>query len=45
MENTKYNSDGKAVVCKDDEWQDETEWEGVFEQMKKERVFRLCITR
>jgi DNA-damage-inducible protein J len=35
--NTKYNSEGKAVVTKDDEWNDETEWDEVFEQMKKER--------
>jgi hypothetical protein len=30
--NTKYNSEGKAVVTKDDEWNDETEWDEVFEQ-------------
>ena len=33
----KYNNDGKAVVEKDDEWRDETEWDDMFEQMKKER--------
>lgn len=37
MENTKYNADGKAVIEKDDEWKEETEWEELFEQMKKER--------
>ena len=37
MDNTKYNAEGKAVVAKDDEWRDETEWEEMFEQMKKER--------
>lgn len=37
MENTKYNSDGKAVVSKDDEWRDESEWDDIYEQMKKER--------
>lgn len=37
MNNTKYNSDGKAVISKDDEWVDETEWENMFNQMKKER--------
>lgn len=37
MKNTKYNSDEKAVVSKDDEWKDETEWDDIFEQMKKER--------
>ena len=34
---TKYNSDGKAVVSKDDEWRDESEWDDIYEQMKKER--------
>lgn len=37
MNNTKYNSEGKAVVELDDEWRDETEWEDMFEEMKKER--------
>lgn len=37
MNNTKYNSEGKAVVELDDEWRDETEWDTMFEQMKKER--------
>ncbi len=37
MENTKYNSEGKAVISKDDEWKDEAEWDDMFEQMKKER--------
>lgn len=37
MKNTKYNNEGKAVVEKDDEWRDETEWDDMFEQMKKER--------
>lgn len=37
MENTKYNKDGKATVSSDDEWADETEWDDMFEQMKKER--------
>lgn len=37
MKNTKYNSEGKAVISKDDEWVNETEWDDVFEQMKKER--------
>ena len=37
MENTKYNNDGKATVSSDDEWADETEWDDMFEQMKKER--------
>lgn len=37
IENTKYNSDGKAVVSKEDEWKDESEWDDIFEQMKKEK--------
>lgn len=37
MKNTKYNNAGKAVIEKDDEWRDETEWDDMFEQMKKER--------
>ena len=28
---------GKAVISSDDEWKDETEWDDMFEQMKKER--------
>lgn len=35
--NTKYDSDGKAVVGLGDEWREETEWEDVFKEMKKER--------
>ena len=34
-ENTKYNTEGKAVVAQEDEWREETEWEGVFKQLKK----------
>ena len=37
MNNTKYNSEGKAVISKDDEWANETEWDDVFEQMQNER--------
>lgn len=37
MNNTKYNAEGKAVIAKEDEWRDETEWDAMFEQMKKER--------
>lgn len=36
-ENTKYNEKGQAVVEQGDEWREETEWEEMFEQMKKER--------
>jgi hypothetical protein len=37
LKNTKYNSDGKAVIEKDDEWRNETEWDDMFNQMKAER--------
>lgn len=37
MENTKYNVEGKAVISSNDEWIEETEWDDMFEQMKKER--------
>lgn len=37
MQNTKYNKDGRAVISADDEWVEETEWDDMFEQMKKER--------
>jgi hypothetical protein len=34
MNNTTYNSEGRAVISKDDEWTKETEWDDIFEQMK-----------
>jgi antitoxin component of RelBE/YafQ-DinJ toxin-antitoxin module len=37
MNNTTYNSEGRAVISKDDEWAKETEWDEIFEQMKRER--------
>ena len=37
MQNTNYNNNGKAVISSDDEWREETEWDDMFEQMKKER--------
>ena len=37
IQNTNYSKEGKAVVSSDDEWIDETEWDDMFEQMKKER--------
>jgi len=37
MNNTQYNSEGKAVIKANDEWRDEVEWDAVFEQMEKER--------
>jgi predicted HicB family RNase H-like nuclease len=32
--NTKYSADGRAVIEAGDEWLDETEWDGVYEQLK-----------
>ena len=37
IENTKYDEFGRAVLSKDDESVDESEWDDIFEQMKKER--------
>lgn len=37
MKNTKYNKEGKAVISSDDDWVEESEWDDMFEQMKKER--------
>ena len=37
IQNTKYNQNGKAVISSDDEWNEESEWDDMFEQMKKER--------
>ena len=35
--NTTYNEDGRAVIPKGDEWLEETEWDDMFEEIKKER--------
>lgn len=35
MENTKYVSDGRAAISKDDEWVNETEWDDLFNQLNK----------
>ena len=37
MRNTNYNKEGKAVISSADEWNDESEWDDMFEQMKKEK--------
>lgn len=37
MQNTDYNKDGKATISENDEWANESEWDNMFEQMKKER--------
>lgn len=36
MQNTSYNKEGRAVISSDDGWTDETEWDNMFEEMKKE---------
>lgn len=37
MQNTNYDKNGKATISLNDEWVDESEWDDMFEQMKKER--------
>lgn len=37
MQNKSYDKNGKAIISSDDDWTDETEWDDMFEQMKKER--------
>ena len=37
IQNTDYNKDGKATISENDEWANESEWDNMFEQMKKER--------
>lgn len=38
MQNTNYNKEGKAVISSADEWNDESEWDDMFEQMKRRKV-------
>lgn len=35
-ENTKYNERGQATVSKSDEWIDETEWDDLFKNIKRQ---------
>ena len=37
MKNTNYNKEGKATISSVDDWATESEWDDMFEQMKKER--------
>ena len=37
MQNTNYHKEGRAVISSDDDWAEESEWDDMFEQMKKER--------
>lgn len=34
--NTKYNEQGRPVVSKDDEWLNESEWDDLFETLRKQ---------
>lgn len=36
-ENTKYNSEGKAVITLDDECREEKEWDAMFNQIQMEQ--------
>lgn len=36
-ENTNYNKEGRATISENDDWANESEWDDMFEQMKKER--------
>lgn len=38
MQNTNYNKEGKAVISSADEWNDESEWDDMFEQMKRREM-------
>lgn len=40
MQNTNYDKNGKATISSDDDWANETEWDDMFEQIKKERGIR-----
>lgn len=40
INNTTYNYEGRAVISKDDEWANEKEWDGVFEQLKREQLVK-----
>ncbi len=37
MQNTNYDKNGKATISSNDEWVEESEWDDMFNQMKKER--------
>lgn len=43
LENTKYNSEGKAIITENDEWRDEKEWDAVFEQLQKEKMHQFVL--
>lgn len=33
--NTVYNSSGQAVITEGDEWRSETEWDGLYSELKR----------
>ena len=37
IHNTKYNSDGKAIIERNDEWREEKEWDMVYEELETEQ--------
>ena len=37
MQKTNYDKNGKATISSNDAWVGESEWDDMFEQMKKER--------
>lgn len=45
MQNTNYNKEGKAVISSADEWNDESEWDDMFEQMKNRKVSKQKTNR
>lgn len=38
--NTLYNNDGRAVISKDDEWVNESEWDEMFAQMTSDKELK-----
>lgn len=38
IQNTHYSKEGKAAISSDDEWNNEAEWDDMFEQMKNRKV-------
>ena len=38
IQNTQYNNEGKATISSDNEWNDETEWDDVFEQIESRDI-------
>ncbi len=35
--NTKYNNEGRAVISKNDEWADETEWDVLYKELNQKK--------